>query len=104
MRAICIKCNETVDVADADDVPCPECGNWDSLIESDEQFKPGDKVIVKGLDMAFVVACYLSTSFGHVVKLFIKGESAHTMHSIIHARPEVLLLNNEENCKAEGWI
>lgn len=46
------------------------------------RFKEGDKVIVKGLDLAFVVACYLEDN---LVKLFIEGESATTMHSIIHA-------------------
>ncbi len=61
-------------------------------------FKEGDKVMVKGLDMAFVVCCYMRDG---LVKLRIEGETANYL---IFARPDVLLLNNTENCRAEGWL
>jgi len=64
-------------------------------------FKEGDKVVVNGLDMAFVVVCYLDDN---LVKLFIEGESKYTMHHVIHARPEVLSLNNEETLIKQGWL
>lgn len=35
------------------------------------KWNKGDKVVVKGLDMAFVVECYLDVD---LVKLFIEGE------------------------------
>ena len=66
-----------------------------------QQFKKGGKVIVKGLDLAFVVCCYMESG---LIKLFIEGENEYTMHSVVHARPDVLLLNNTANCIAEGWI
>lgn len=65
------------------------------------KFKEEDRVIVKGLDIPFVVVGYLADN---LVKLRIEGESLEGIHSVVHARPEVLLLNNKENCSAEGWI
>ncbi len=65
------------------------------------RFSKGDKVCVNGLDMAFVVECYLSDN---LVKLFIEGESYETRHAIIHARPEVLMLNNKETLIQQGWL
>lgn len=65
------------------------------------KFKAGDKVIVKGLDMAFVVVCYLADD---LVKLLIEGETLDGMHAIVHARPDSLLINNTDNCASEGWV
>lgn len=65
------------------------------------KFKKGDKVIVKGLSLAFVVECYINDN---EIKLFLEGQNYHTMHSIVTVRPEVLLMNNTENAIAEGWI
>jgi hypothetical protein len=65
------------------------------------KWNKGDKVVVKGLDMAFVVESYLDVD---LVKLFIEGEGFGTSHYIIHARPDVLLPNNTETAISEGWI
>jgi hypothetical protein len=65
------------------------------------KFLADDKVIVKGLAAAFVVVQYLDDN---LIKLRLEGESLSTTHTLICARPEVLLLNNRKNCIAEGWI
>ncbi len=64
------------------------------------KWQKGDKVVVHGLDMAFVVCCYLDDN---LVKLFIEGESEHTRHAVIHARPDVLRPNNYQTMLEEGW-
>lgn len=65
------------------------------------KFKKGDKVCVRGLDMAFVFEYYVNDN---LAQIFIEGESYDTMHSIIFARPEVILPNNLQTCIEEGWI
>ena len=65
------------------------------------QFKVGDKVVVKGLDLPFVVVCYCGYNY---VKLSIEDETKDTAHFVIHARPDALMLNNTENRRKEGWI
>jgi hypothetical protein len=64
-------------------------------------FNKGDKVCVKGLDMAFVFGWYVNN---HIAKIFIEGESMEGMHYLIYARPEVLLPNNEVTLREEGWL
>jgi hypothetical protein len=61
----------------------------------------GDKVVVKGLDLAFVFDCYMESG---LARLLIEGESDRTAHYVVHARPEVLLPNDRETLIAEGWL
>ena len=38
MKGFCIKCDETFEFeedTDLDEIPCPNCGNWYSLIEEE---------------------------------------------------------------------
>lgn len=63
------------------------------------EFSKRDKVLVKGLDLAFVVDGHLPNGN---VKLLIEGEN--DMGYVIHARPEVLLPNNYKTMVEEGWL
>lgn len=64
-------------------------------------WEPGDKVLVHGLDLAFVVADWLAPD---LVKLFVEGESADGRHYVIHARPWALVPNDHKTSVAEGWL
>jgi len=62
------------------------------------KFKINDKVIVHGLDMAFIVTKYENNE---IVRLAIEGEEKNY---IVFAKEEVLMLNNYDNARSEGWI
>lgn len=64
------------------------------------KFSKGDKVVIKGCDAAFVTGPYVGKG---LVKLYLEGESRHTSHHVIHAHEDVLLPNNAETFKSEGW-
>ncbi len=65
-----------------------------------QNLKKGDKVVVKGLDMAFIFDHYISDG---EVRLFIEGESMRTPHAVIIAKLGSILPNNEETLISEGW-
>lgn len=60
----------------------------------------GDKVVVKGLDMAFIFDRYINNN---TVQLFIEGETRDRRYHIIFARPDALLPNNTDTFISEGW-
>lgn len=66
------------------------------------QFKKGDKVVVRGFDMALVFDHY--TENGKLARVFIEGESFDTKHAILFARPGVLAPNDERTMQEEGWL
>lgn len=66
------------------------------------RFKKGDKVVVRGFDMALVFDHY--TPNGKLARVFIEGQSYDTTHSILFARPAALAPNDGQTMKEEGWI
>lgn len=64
-------------------------------------FNKGDKVVVKGLHLAFVFHHYTDDG---LARLFIEGEGYGSIHSVVFAKPDVLLPNNLDTLLAEGWI
>jgi hypothetical protein len=66
------------------------------------RFKKGDKVVVRGFDMALVFDHY--SADGKLARVFIEGESWDTKHSILFARPLVLAPNDTQTMNEEGWV
>ena len=69
------------------------------------EFKKGDRVIVRGIHLALIVDGYLDQEYGTVTEpiLILTIECDRDDHRI-YAKESVVLLNNAENCRAEGWI
>ena len=104
-KGCCVECAEC-SAKPGSPALCPACLELRRLCAATgegkamRRFRKGDRVVVRGCDLAFVFEAYM----GGVVKLFIEGESRHTLHHIVHAKEEAILPNNHETLIAEGWL